>query len=88
MEMIIAGYLSSVIGAILNAQKLSQKTKSPLSASGLKSFTALLYNCAPRSNWFGTAKYVLNRYPNHGNECVKLSELEVLTISIGFPLGR
>jgi hypothetical protein len=55
--------------------------KSPLSASGLESFTAFAYNSAPRTN----ACRLLNRYANQYIAVLPVVMLALLVIIRGFP---
>src|SRR5271168_1736334 len=66
------------------AKTNAQKQKSPLSASGLKSFTAFLYNRAPRTSLCGVLK---NRYPNQKVGFVNAVELDIPVI-VGRSLAR
>jgi hypothetical protein len=71
MEIIIVGHLPFAgcrkslplpfLALPLLRNNCPKNKKSPLSASGLKSVTAFVYNCAPRTSLCGVLK---NRYPN------------------------
>jgi hypothetical protein len=78
MEIIIVVYLPFAGYQKSSSLLRPQKQKSPLFASGLKSFTAFAYNRAPRTNVCG----LLNRYANQRVAIRLAVMLDVLIIAV------